>query len=86
MFTRENVLNGVPTLCQDVILLPEGVSNLKVSSSCKKPKEVCVCVWCGVQDSVVSVWEVGCLSPFLNPDRSSEKVLTHSREPCVKEV
>ena len=38
------MLNGVPTLCQDVILLPEGASNLKVSSSCKKLKEVCVCV------------------------------------------
>ena len=55
------MLNGVPTLCQDVILLPEGASNLKVSSSCKKLKEVCVCVrvcvcvcvW--VQDSVVPV-------------------------------
>ena len=58
IFTRENVLNGVPTLCQDVILLPEGASNLNMSSSFEKPKEVCVCVCVcvvvvgGVQDSV----------------------------------
>ena len=44
IFTRENVLNGVPTLRQDVILLPEGARNLNMSSSCEKPKEVCVCV------------------------------------------
>ena len=49
------MLNGVPTLCQDVILLPEGASNLKMSDSCKKPKEVCVCVCVGV-----GVWVCVC--------------------------
>lgn len=80
MFTRENVLNGVPTLCQDVILFPEGASNLKMSNSCKKPKEVCV--WWGIRESAVSLWEVGCLSPFLNPDRSDPGVLGGFKGEC----
>ena len=40
MFIRENVLNSVPTLYQNVTLLPEGENNLKVSKGCKKCKEV----------------------------------------------
>ena len=74
-------------MCQDVILLPEGASNLKMSDSCKKPKEVCVCVcvcvcvWWGI-GSLRCLCGRWALSPFLNPDRSDPMVLGGFKGEC----
>lgn len=66
MFIRENVLNSVPTLYQNVTLLPEGENNLKVSKGCKKYKEVGVW-WKRWRQGSCSVCREVCLSPLLYP-------------------